>query len=137
MDADASSLNAGDSVENREEKGVENSCSSHGHQKTSCPRVVRDGKVAVIIQSGYGGGWYYKHRTEAFLFDPVIVEMIEKHVPRSRIYEYCRKNGLDVDEWGCDDLSITWVPVSAKFRINEYDGQESVVFKLEDTWFQA
>ena len=127
-------------IENRAtEKGIEISCSSHNCRQTRCPRVVRDGKVAVIYQPHHGLGWYSEHRIEALLFDPEIVNMIERDAPGSHIYEYCQKKkyGWSVFDTICYGLSIRWIPVSEEFRIHEYEGRETVVLKSTDLWFQA
>jgi hypothetical protein len=68
---------------------------SHGHfipnsRITRAPRVIRDGKVAVIYQPHHGLGWYSEHKIEALLFAPEIVFMIEKEESGSKVYEYCR-----------------------------------------------
>ena len=38
---------------------------------------------------------------------------------------------------GASDLEIRWVPVGSRFRINEYDGSESVVLFEEENWLIA
>jgi hypothetical protein len=117
---------------------------SHGHfipnsGITRAPRVIRDGKVAVIYQPHHGLGWYSEHKIEALLFAPEIVFMIEKEESGSKVYEYCRrmKYGWSVMDTICHGLSINWVPVSEEFRIHEYDGRETIVLKSTDQWFIA
>ena len=41
-------------------------------------KVVRDGKVAVLISQGFGAGWYSWNSNEQLLFSPKIVEMVEQ-----------------------------------------------------------
>ena len=41
-------------------------------------KVIRDGKVAVLYSPGYGAGWYSWHDIEDLLYDPAVVEMVEK-----------------------------------------------------------
>ncbi|EFX73610.1 hypothetical protein DAPPUDRAFT_227100, partial [Daphnia pulex] len=102
---------------------------SHGHVIpnsgiTRAPRVIRDGKVAVIYQPNIGIGWYSVHKIEALLFAPEIVFMIEQKESGSKVHEYCcsMKYGSAVMAIMCHGLSINWVPVSEEFRIHEYDG---------------
>jgi len=40
-------------------------------------KVIRDGKVAVLISQGWGAGWYSWHRdNQELLFHPKLVEMV-------------------------------------------------------------
>jgi hypothetical protein len=43
-------------------------------------KVIRDGKVAVLISQGWGAGWYSWHRDkQELLFSPKLVEMVEQN----------------------------------------------------------
>ena len=43
-------------------------------------KVIRDGKVAVLISQGWGAGWYSWHRdNQQLLFHPKLVEMVEQN----------------------------------------------------------
>jgi len=55
-------------------------------------KVIRDGKVAVLISPGFGGGWHTWNHVDELLFHPVLVNMVE--------------NGLrsDIDEAFIADL---------------------------------
>lgn len=48
--------------------------------------------------------------------------------------------GEDKENWpydgGMDDLEIEWLPVGTRFKINEYDGKESLE-TLDDLCFVA
>jgi hypothetical protein len=35
------------------------------------------------------------------------------------------------------NLTVAWIPIGTKFRIEEYDGNESVVIEGDDIWFTA
>ena len=114
--------------------------SNYGARKIArTPRVVRDGKVAVIYQPHHGLGWYSEHRIEALLYAPEIVDMIERDAPGSKVYDYCRKMnyGWSVMDTICYGLCVKWVPISEEFRIHESNGRDSVVLKSADKWFLA
>ena len=94
-------------------------------------KVIRDGKVAVLVSRGYGAGWSTwvdEEYQEMFLFHPTLVQMVEEKRPRLLIEEWMKKElGLeDVYTGGIDGLEIEWVPVGTKFVIDEYDGAESI-----------
>ena len=94
-------------------------------------KVVRDGKVAVLFSRGYGAGWgswnYGVH--EVIMFHPKIVQMVEDGRKMDITEEWLEKElGLEgVYTGGREGLYIEWVPEGTKFRIDEYDGAESII----------
>lgn len=101
-------------------------------------KLVRDGKVAVLVSAGFGAGWYSWHHIPELLFDPDVVKMIELDWPHDRILAHCEKfYGVDHYYGGVEGLGIHWVPEGEKFRIDEYDGSEHVVLQKDDEWFIA
>jgi hypothetical protein len=100
-------------------------------------KLIRDGKVAVLISPGFGAGWYSWHCKEELLFDPVVVEMLLES-QHDEIESYVEKTyGDDFYLGGVDGLTVVWVSEGAEFRIKEYDGAESLVLKEEDYWIKA
>lgn len=106
-----------------------------------CARVVRFGRVAVIHSPGHGAGWYSWHHIEELLFDPILVDMIERGADREEVQAYCELRYQDQDKsayWGgLDDLAIAWIPEGSLFRIDEYDGAETIVLQDDDLWVVA
>lgn len=102
-------------------------------------KVIRDGNVAVLYSPGFGAGWYtWNSEHPELVFDPTIVAMIEQGRPDHEIEAHVvTKYGADIYCGGLGDLAIRWVPVGAQFRIDEYDGNESVVLNQEDNWLTA
>jgi hypothetical protein len=101
-------------------------------------RVVENGKVAVLISPGFGAGWYTWHDTEDLLFDPVIVEMV-RNDRRDEIESYVTSAYIDQGIYcgGAEQLQIKWVPIGAEFRVDEYDGAESIVLADHEYWIVA
>ena len=102
-------------------------------------KVIRNGFVAVLYSPDFGAGWStwaneYAHQV---LFDPKIVEMVERADPITKIEEYCAKEYPDMYTGGSVDLTIAWLPVGTEFRIREYDGSESIEIKDEVNWIVA
>ena len=115
-------------------------------------KVIRDGKVAVLYSPSYGSGWSTSNdtdliNTDALLFDPEIVPLVEKHkngeISHSnmcgKIMDYCdNKYGENVVYYGgVTDLTIAWIPIGKEFRITEYDGYESIEYKGYVKWSKA
>ena len=91
-------------------------------------KVIRDGRVAVLISPGYGGGWSTwceDNQREAALFDRRFVEAAEAGVED---IEPIAKEVFGEDAYffcgGWCDIQIEWVPVKTRFRVEEYDGSE-------------
>lgn len=100
-------------------------------------KLIRDGKVAVLYAPNYGAGWYTWHGVEELLFDPAVVEMVEQD-PMGDVEEYCNKTYGDEHYYGgAEDLTVRWIPVGAKFRIDEYDGYESIILLDEEKYLIA
>ena len=91
-------------------------------------KVIRDGKVAVLISHGFGAGWYSWNSNEQLLFSPKIVEMVEQG-KADQIDEDWIKENLGIEDvycGGASDLQIHWLPVGMAFQVEEYDGDESL-----------
>lgn len=104
-------------------------------------KLVRDGKVGVLVSGGYGAGWYSWHGIEELLFDPIVIAMIENpddDEDFSSIVNYCHeKYGEDEYFGGVDGLQVVWVEQGRKFFIEEYDGAESIRYENEQCWITA
>ena len=101
-------------------------------------RVVRDGRVAVLVSPGFGAGWSSwasGELAQRVLFDPVVVAWVEGGkvgpVPVDHFGDEYFYDG------GADDLEVMWVPEGAQFRIHEYDGSESLILASEEVWVTA
>jgi hypothetical protein len=91
-------------------------------------KVIRDGKVAVLISQGWGAGWYSWHRdNQELLFSPKLVEMVEQNRKKEIDDQWILENlGIDMYAGGSDGLEIHWLPIGTAFEIEEYDGFESI-----------
>ena len=104
-------------------------------------KLIRDDRVAVLVSPGFGAGWYSWHRNEDLLFDPFIAETLIQcdevfgETQINEITDYVTKTyGDDNYLGGLDQLAIVWLPVGTEFRIDEYDGAESLVVKEDEEW---
>ena len=99
-------------------------------------KVVIDGKVAVLVSSGFGAGWStwnYQYGTE-LLFEPTIVKMLDEGKSEDEILAYCEVKYPEGYFGGIDDLAVQWLPVGTHFRIHEYDGSESLEVREDINW---
>lgn len=100
-------------------------------------KVIRDGKVAVLVSPGHGAGWstWADHEfVERCLFDPLVVAWVEGGkvgpVPVDQYDEYFY-------DGGARDLEVQWIPEGTRFRVEEYDGYESLILADKVHWFVA
>ena len=96
-------------------------------------KVIRDGKVAVLISTGYGAGWSTWNGHKEMIFHPKLVEWVESEQPIvvdiSTILKEIlgEKEAEEIYLGGVDQLSVIWVPQGTKFKIEEYDGSEYII----------
>ena len=94
-------------------------------------KVIRNGKVAILISPGFGAGWStWNNYTfkETLLFHPKLIEMVENG-NRNNITERWMKKNLSLNNIYCggtEQLKIEWLPIGTTFEISEYDGSECI-----------
>lgn len=92
-------------------------------------KVIRNGKVAVLVSEGWAAGWYSWNREyKELLFHPKLIEMVEQGRNKEITREWVKENlGIDIYTGGAKGLRIHWLPVGTKFYISEEDGEETLV----------
>lgn len=90
-------------------------------------KVIKDGKVAVLVSPGFGAGWWTWNRGETTPFEPKVVEMVLAGKQGEITEKWCKENlGKDMYCGGASRLEVQWLPVGTRFSISEYDGSESL-----------
>ena len=101
-------------------------------------KLIRNNKVGVLVSKSYGAGWYSWHHDERLLFEPKIIEMLEADVDYHEIEMYCKATyGDDIYFGGIYDLHVCWVTVGKQFKIDEYDGAETLTVSDQVQWLTA
>ena len=101
-------------------------------------KLVENGKVAVLYSPGYGAGWYtWNTEYPEIIFDPAIVKLvIEERFDELETFVTLKYDSIYTG--GMMDLKVVWVPEGRLFKIEDYDGNESIEYKDEDDgWFIA
>jgi hypothetical protein len=93
-------------------------------------KLICNNKVAVLVSPGFGAGWYTWHSIEELVYDPSVVEWVERQEP-DKIQVYMELKYPDAYCGGLEDLTVFWIPIGDRFRIDEYDGAESLVLESE------
>ena len=100
-------------------------------------KKIVEGKVAVLYSPGFGAGWYTWNTDQPELvYDPMIVDMVEAN-RFDELTSYMALKYPDVYIGGMTDLTVEWLPIGTLFKINEYDGSESLEFKEDNDWLVA
>jgi hypothetical protein len=70
------------------------------------------------------------------IFEPAIAQFVadEKF---DELQTYIELKYPEIYKGGLMDLEVVWVPIGTEFKINEYDGAESVELKDEIGWLTA
>ena len=111
-------------------------------------KVIVDGKVAVLVSGGFGGGWSTWQNDDesnaSMVFEPKVVEMVlagekdknraDRKATLNKIREYMTETYPGYYTGGAEGLEVEWVPVGSKFYIEEYDGNESLVLESDMNW---
>lgn len=101
-------------------------------------KVIRNGNVAVLVSPEFGAGWYtWNQDIPELLFDPTIVDLVLNKNADSEIMAYATLKYPNAYLGGVYNVVIQWVPIGSKFRINEYDGYETLELEKDITWFVA
>lgn len=100
-------------------------------------KLSEDGMVAVLYSPGFGAGWYtWNYEYPEILFDPAIVKFVEKE-KFDELATYVELKYPDIYKGGMQDLKVEWIPEGTLFKVNEYDGSESIEYKENDNWLVA
>jgi hypothetical protein len=88
-------------------------------------KLIKDGKVAVLVSRGFGAGW---SSWGAFNpFDPVIAKALLDGASSSEVVALSEQLYPEEYHGGAADLHIEWLDQGTAFYIDEYDGSEDIV----------
>ena len=104
------------------------------------------GEVGVLYSPEFGAGWYsWNEKYPEILFDKKLVEMVlQKGEDEDYISEeamqyikdtYGKKRGFYMG--GASTLEVEFLSKGTKFRIDEYDGNESIEILDKIDWIEA
>jgi hypothetical protein len=107
-------------------------------------KLIEDGNVAILYSPGYGAGWSsWAHEPEIaefLLFDRRLIEAAKAEATEEEVSEFLATIfGPDqyIYTGGWDQIASRWIPVGTRFRIEEYDGSESVTQYDTTAYYEA
>lgn len=98
-------------------------------------KLVNDkGEVAVLYSPGYGAGWFSWNKSlPECLHDGDVARAV-------RAGDTAKAECIAKEKWpdgywgGVQDLRIEWMRPGTAFRVDEYDGSESIVYASDQSW---
>lgn len=101
-------------------------------------KVIRNGKVAVLYSPDFGAGWSTWGAPVEAIFHPKLVELVEAGRARQISEELCQDLfNQHVYLGGAHTLEILWIDQGTLFKIDEYDGAETVELRDDIDWIKA
>lgn len=104
-------------------------------------KLIKDGKVAVIISPGFGAGWSTwatsNEEKEFLLFDKTLAQMVIDKMETYEIVSYVESKFPDVYTGDADALTVVWVNQGDGILITEYDGEEEIHTRDSHNWIIA
>jgi len=100
-------------------------------------KLIVDGKVAVLHSPDFGAGWYsWNEDYPEILFDPAMVKLVEKK-QYDELATYVELKYPGIFTGGLNQLQVEWIEEGKKFRVVEYDGDESIQVEDDIDWIVA
>ena len=99
-------------------------------------KVIKDGKVGVLVSPGFGAGFSTWGAPIEAIFNPTLIELVQQEKVQEAV-DFVEKTWEDVYTGGVQDLIVVWVPEGEEFIIEEYDGSESLMLKTDYNWIKA
>jgi len=96
----------------------------------------KDGKTAVLVSLGFGAGFSTWNKPEMAVDFDLVEAFLSDDMNRFE-YIVIEKYGESTYLGGMEDLEVEWVDEGKKFRVEEYDGNESLEIFDEEVWFTA
>lgn len=90
-------------------------------------------QIGILVSRGYGAGWSTWNSPECAL-DQELAAAIEAELPYEQIEEIAKRNWPTNYLGGLAKCEVEWVDEGTPFRIEEYDGNESIRFPSDYNW---
>jgi hypothetical protein len=98
-------------------------------------KYIKDGVVGVLYSPGFGAGWSTWNNND-LAFDADLVKAFVDG-GKEAVIKVADEKYPDIYKGGLDDIEIEWVPQGTAFRINEYDGSESIEYIGDSSYMTA
>lgn len=96
----------------------------------------------ILISPNHGAGWStWAHDSvrDFMLKDPTLVAMAERKASQQEVDDYVKAQHPDADIYtgGWHQIKVVELPAGTLFKVDEYDGYESIETKEGTDWLVA
>jgi hypothetical protein len=84
-----------------------------------------NGKIGILVSYGYGTGWSSMGDPKSCM-DRELVEAFINKASEREISAIASKNWPEQCQYGLHECEVEWLEAGTPFRINEYDGFETL-----------
>jgi hypothetical protein len=95
---------------------------------------TKDGRIAVVLSKDYGMGWWTWHGDLEWLTHPELARAIDDGFLGDA--QDILDDNYGHYQYSATNLRVEWVDRHRKFKIEEYDGYETITYKDEINWLQ-
>lgn len=96
----------------------------------------------ILISPGYGAGWstWADDSVRNFMLkDPTLIAMAERKATQQEVNDYVESQHPDDNIYtgGWKNIRVVELPAGTLFKVNEYDGDESIETRDGTDWIMA
>lgn len=99
-------------------------------------KVIKDGKVGVLVSPGFGAGFLTWGAPIEAIFNPTLIGLVENKKWQEAI-DFVEETWDSIYTGGVEDLEVVWISEGTKFQITEYDGSETLELLDDINWVTA
>ena len=104
-------------------------------------KYIKDGKIGVLYSPEYGAGWstwaHNEEHEEAMVFCKELCEAVDKELPLQQINAIAHEHFPEEYLGGLRNIKLEFIKPGTRFRIDEYDGAESIILLNEEKYYEA
>lgn len=98
-------------------------------------KYIDDGRVGILYSPGYGAGWS-TWGDSALAYDADLVRAFIEG-GKDALSKVTAEKYPDAYQGGLEDIQLEWITQGSSFRINEYDGYESIEYGHRNSFMEA
>ena len=99
-------------------------------------KLIRNGKVAVLVSGGYGAGWSTWNSEAGCEFNKRLALAVLGESGEGPLV-VAKEEYPEAYHGGVEGLYVEWITKGNLFSIEEYDGNESIIYSYDNNGWQV